>query len=194
MEEQPRWNPHRPPPRPGRPGRIPLSPTAAVLLAISFGLCGGYLDLGLIVFKKLCRNPEGSFRSPRDFPWTVPAGHAVLLVIPGVVVAAVNRLRPRALSLGVGSWLFATLAIWSALLRMPLYGACSLLLAAGLGRPISGAVAARGLGSRPMRSILAAVLGLLVVLAALSSGRQAVGEARAVAGLPPAPPAPATSC
>ena len=40
-----------------------------------------------------------------------------------------------------GSWLFATLAIWSALLRLPLYGACTLLLAAGLGRPISAAVA-----------------------------------------------------
>ena len=124
------------------PGRIPLSPTAAVLLAISFGLCGGYLDLGVIVFKRYCWNPEGSFRSARDFPWSVPVGHAVLLAIPGVVVAAVNRLRPRLVSLTSASWLFATLAIWAALLRMPLYGVCSLLLAAGLGRPIGDAVAA----------------------------------------------------
>ena len=36
----------------------------------------------------------------------------------------------------MGAWLFATLAIWAALLRLPLYGACSLLLAAGLGRLI----------------------------------------------------------
>ena len=170
-----------------RPGRIPLSPTAAVLLAVSFGLCGGYLDLGLIVFKRLCLNPEGAFRSPRDFPWTVPASHAILLTIPGVVVAAVNRLRPRAFSPGVASWLFATLAIWSALLRMPIYGACSLLMAAGLARPISGAIVARGLGSRPLRSIPEAALGLLIILAALSSGQRAVVEARAVAGLPPAP-------
>ena len=42
------------------------------------------------------------------------------------------------------TWLFAMLAIWAALLRMPLYGACSFLLAAGLGRPIGGAVASRG--------------------------------------------------
>ena len=171
-----------------RPGRIPLSPTAAVLLAVSFGLCGGYLDLGLIVFKRLCLNPEGAFRSPRDFPWTVPASHAILLTIPGVAVAAVNRLRPRAFSLGAASWLFATLAIWSALLRMPIYGACSLLMAAGIARPISGAIVARSLGSRPLRSIPAVGLGLLIVLAALSSGRRAVSESRAVAGLPPAPP------
>ncbi len=168
-----------------RPGRISLSPTAAVLLAVSFGLCGGYLDLGLIAFKRLCLNPEGAFRSPRDFPWTVPASHAILLIIPGVVVAAVNRLQPRAFSPGVASWLFATLAIWSALLRMPIYGACSLLMAAGLARLISGAIVARGLGSRPLRSIPAAVLGLLIILAVLSSGQRAVVEARAVAGVPP---------
>ena len=171
-----------------RPSQIPLSPTAAVLLAIAFGLCGGYLDLGLILFKKLCLNPEGSFRSARDFPWTVPVSHAVLLVIPGVVVAAVNRIRPKLLSLNLACWLFATLAIWSSLLRMPMYGACSLLLAAGLARPISNVVVAHGLYLRPRRSILAAMLSPLIVLAALSSGRRAVTESRAVAGLPSAPP------
>ena len=47
------------PPKPAArrpPSRMPLSPTAAVLLAISFGLCGGYLDLVIIVFKKYCWN------------------------------------------------------------------------------------------------------------------------------------------
>ena len=170
-----------------QPGRIPLTPTAAVLLAITFGLCGGYLDLGVILFKRFCLNPEGSFRSARDFPWTVPVSHAILLAIPGVVVAAVIRLRPKLLSLNVASWLFATLAIWSALLRMPMYGACSLFLAAGLARPIGNAVVRRGLCSRPMRPI-PAILGLLIVLAALSSGRRAIMESRAVAGLTSAPP------
>jgi arylsulfatase A-like enzyme len=69
-----------------------------------------------------------------------------------------------------------------------MYGACSLLLAAGLARPISNAVVAHRLDSRPMRSIRAAILGLLILLAALSSGRRAVGEARAAAGLPSPPP------
>jgi arylsulfatase A-like enzyme len=170
------------------PIRVTLSPTAAVLLAISFGLCGGYLDLGVIIFKKLCLNPEGSFRSARDIPWTVPVSHTVLLLIPGLVVAAVNRLWPKLLSLNAASWLFATLAIWSALLRMPIYGACSLLMAAGLARPISNVIVARGLYLRPMRAILGAILGLLIVLAALSSGRRAVSESRAVARLRSAPP------
>ncbi len=170
------------------PARVPLSPMGAVLLAISLGLCGGYLDLGVILFKSFWLNPEGSVRCARDFPWTVPVSHAILLAIPGVVVAAVNQLRPKALSLNAASWLFATIAIWSALLRLPIYGACSLLMAAGLARPIADAIVARGLRSRPLRSSLAAILGLLVVLAALSSGRRSVGESRALAALPPAPP------
>jgi arylsulfatase A-like enzyme len=170
------------------PGRVPLSPMGAVLLAISFGLCGGYLDLGVIVFKRFCLNPERSFRCARDFPWTVPVSHAVLLMIPGVAVGAVTRLWPKLLSLKAASWLFATLAIWSALLRMPVYGACGLALAAGMARPISNGVVARRLYLWPMRSIVAAILGPLIVLAALSAGRRAVSESHAVAGLPSAPP------
>ena len=41
--------------------RIPLTPTAAILLAVSFGLFGGYLDVGVISFKKYCWNQEGTF-------------------------------------------------------------------------------------------------------------------------------------
>jgi arylsulfatase A-like enzyme len=86
------------------------------------------------------------------------------------------------------SWLFAVLAIWAALLRLPLYGACTLLLAVGLGRPISAAVASRAWHPRTVRYTFAGLLGLLAVLAALSSGRLAIREHLAVAGLPPAPP------
>ena len=114
---------------------------ATILLAISFGFCAGFLDLGALLFKKYCWNSEGYFRNARDFPWTVPVGHAALMVVPGVVVTAVNRVRPGLLSLRAVTWFFATLAIWSALLRMPLYGVCSLLLGAGLGRLIGDAVA-----------------------------------------------------
>ena len=179
-----------PPKRAARrlPSRVPLSPIAAVLLAISFGLCGGYLDLTFMLFRKFCWDQEGFVRSGRDFPWTVPVAHAVLLLIPGAAIAAVSRLRPRFVSMGAASWLFAVLAIWAALLRLPLYGACTLLLAAGLGRPISAAVASRGWHPRTVRYTFAGLLGLLVVLAALSSGRQAIREHLAVAGLPPPPP------
>jgi arylsulfatase A-like enzyme len=173
-----------------RPPRlVPLGPMATVLLAILFGLCAGYLDIGILFFKRYCWNIEGHFRTARDFPWTVPAGHAFLMFVPAVFLAAVNRLRPVPMSLRSGTWLFATLAIWSALLRMPLYGGCGLLLAVGLGRLVGDAVASHGLRPRQTRVIAAAIFGVFVVLAFLSSGWQAIREYRTVAGLPPAPAA-----
>jgi hypothetical protein len=126
-----------PPPKPAvrrPPSRIPLSPAAAILLAISFGLCAGYLDLFLMLFRKLYWQDEWILRIGRDFPWTVPVAHAALLLIPGTLIAALGRIRPRLVSMRAGSWLFATLAIWAALLRLPLFAACSLMLAVGLGR------------------------------------------------------------
>ena len=78
------------------PGRIALTPLASILLAVALGLCAGYLDVVIIVVKKLCWNPEGHYRIARDFPWSVPVGHAVLLAVPGVLLAAVSRLRPWA--------------------------------------------------------------------------------------------------
>jgi arylsulfatase A-like enzyme len=170
------------------PSRLPLSPAAAVLLAISFGLCGGYLDLFLMLFKKLYLSDEWIVRFGRDFPWTLPVAHALLLLIPGMVIALISRLRPRMFSMRAASWLFATLSIWAALLRLPLYGACTLLFAFGLGRPISAAVANRCRSPRTLRYTLGGLLGLLGVLAVLSSGRQAIQENLTVAGLPTPPP------
>jgi arylsulfatase A-like enzyme len=168
--------------------RTPLTPAAAILLALSFGLCAGYLDMVIILVKKFFWNPEGYYRTARDFPWSVPVGHAVLMVIAGAAVAAASRLRPGLVSLRTGSWLLATLTIWAALLRMPLVGVCSLLLAAGFGRLISDAVAVRGLGSRRLRRAPLALLGMLGVLTVLASGRQALREYRVVDGLPPTKP------
>ena len=85
---------------------------AAVLLAISFGLAGGYLDLALMQIRRTLLDEDGYFRSGRDFFWTVPLGHALFLAIAGGAVAAVNRLRPGVVSMRAGAWLFATLAIW----------------------------------------------------------------------------------
>ena len=168
------------------PSRALLSPADAVILVIGLGLAAGYVDLVFMVLKKYYLSELRHFRSARDFPWTVPAGHVVLLVVPGTVLAAVNWMRLGRVTLRGGTWLLATLALWGTLLRAPLYASCSLLLAAGLGRLVSGAVAAHGFW-RHARYAAAGLLGLLGVLAALTSGRQAVREYLAVDGLP-APP------
>ena len=108
-------------------------------------------------------------------------------MIAAVLLVLVSRLWPGRVSLGIAAWLLATLAIWGALLRAPLYGACTLLLAAGLARMISGAVVACIRNPRRGWQILAGLIGMLVVLATLSSGRHALHQYRARAALP-APP------
>jgi len=157
-------------------------------LAIALGLCGGYLDLVLMICRKHWWSDLRYVGSGRDFPWTVPAVHTALLLIPGLLLAALCGLRPARISLRGGAWLLAMLAIWFAALRAPLHGAAALVLAAGLGRPISAAIAAC-FGRRPRRArhALLGLFGLLFVLAALSSGRQAMRERRAVTALPTPP-------
>jgi arylsulfatase A-like enzyme len=170
-------------------GGSTLSPRSAVLIAACFGLIGGYIDLGGIVFQKEILNGVLYFYQGRHFPWTVPAAILMLLMVPGVLVAAANWLRPGLVSLPAAAWLFATLALWCPLLRMPLDGTASLVLAAGLGRWIGRAVSALVLRFRWFVPLsLLGLMGLLGGTAAFTYGRQALAEYRAVAGLPPPPP------
>ncbi len=172
-------------PRP--PQGVSLAPAAAIKLSLSLGLCGGYLDLVITVLGKYCWNKDGYFRNALDFLWTVPAGHAVLLLVPGLLIALLNFRGRARISQRLGVWLLATLAIWGALLRAPLYGACTFLLAVGLGRLVGDRIVVHGLAPARLRYFASGLLGILAVLAALSSGRQALAEYRAVAGLPRPP-------
>jgi arylsulfatase A-like enzyme len=169
-----------------------LAPSTALVLAAWFGLVGGYLDLGGMVLKKHYLHPQLYYWHGREFPWMVPVANLLLLLVPGIVVAGVNWVRPGAVSPRAVSWLLATLAVWGPLLRMPLDGAASLLLAAGLGRWISRAIAARGLFfPRFARRSLVGLFGVLGMIVALVSGRHALAEARALARLPaPTPGTP----
>ncbi len=168
--------------------RVLLSATGTILLAIALGLCAGYLDLVVLVLLKFCWNDLRYYWCGSDFPWSIPVVSAFLLGVAGAIVAIINRVGPwKPISLRVGAWLFATLAIWSALLRVPLYGVCTLLLAAGLARPVSTAVVALNRRPRQLRYSLGALVGLLIVLAACSSGLRAVRSYRSLTNLP-APP------
>jgi hypothetical protein len=167
-----------------------LTLSKAILLAFWCGLAGGYLEILFIVWKKFFSNGLKNYATASDFPWSVPAGHVVLLIVPGVLLGLFSRLRPKPMSLGAASWLFATLAIWAALLRMPLYGIASLILATGLGRHLSGKLAALCNHRRRAWFISAGLLGALAILAAGSTGWRAWRESRVLAALP-APPAQA---
>lgn len=167
--------------------RAVLSAAGALALAAAVGIACGYLDVALMVWKKYFWISERCYFSGRDFWWTVPLAHATLLVLAALPLAALIRLRPGWVSARAGAWLLGTLGLWWALLRLPLYGAACLILAAGLARPWSRAIAAWMDRPGRVRAALLGLVGSVVVVAGATSGRRAVGEARATAAPPPAP-------
>ena len=166
-----------------------LSPRGALILAAWFGLVSGYLDLGGILLKKNVLHASVYYKQGWFFPWAVPLTDLTILMVPGVLVAGLNRLKPAVISARTAAWLFASLGLWGALLNLPLTGAASLLLAAGLGRWIGGAVTVLGLTYRRWgRFSLVGLAGSLAVIATASIGRHALAESRALARLPEPPP------
>ena len=71
------------------------APWLMIWLAVAFGLCAGYLDVAILVFRKYCWNSEGYFRNASDFPWTVPLGHAFLMLVGRHCVAVSEPRWPR---------------------------------------------------------------------------------------------------
>jgi arylsulfatase A-like enzyme len=188
MEPVPAETPKDHPPRLAR-----LSPRGALQFAAWFGLLGGYLDLAGMFLRRKYWDQDLYYWEGRDFPWTVPLANLALVMAPGLLVAVANRLRPGLVPLRFAAWVFATVALWGPLLRMPVSGTASLLLAAGLARWASrGTAAYAPRFPRLARASLGALIGVLAALAAASSGRHAVREWLALSRLP-APPAGAAN-
>ncbi len=106
---------------------VALSWIAALVLAAWFGLVGGYLDLGMIFLKRDLFHASLYYQQGRHFRWAVPLANLAILMIPGLLVAGMNRLRPGRISCRFAVFLFATVAVWGPMLRIPFYGwrACS---------------------------------------------------------------------
>jgi arylsulfatase A-like enzyme len=157
-------------------------------MAAFFGLVGGYLDLGAIVFKRDVAHASLYYEQGRHFPWAVPLSNLTVLMIPGLLVALAVRVRPGSVSGRAAAWLFATLALWGPLLRAPLYGVATLTLAAGLGRGIGRWFSATGPRVRWLVGL--GLVGLILVnagTAAVLCNREASAEVEKLTRLP-APP------
>jgi arylsulfatase A-like enzyme len=163
-----------------------LSARAALLTAAWIGLVGGYADL-LLMF--LRRKAQGIFYlQGREFPWTVPLAGLAFVMAPALLTVLANRIRPGLVTRPAAAWLFTTVALWGALLRLPLHAVASLVLAAGLGR-LASRMALAAAARRPIVARLSLV-GLFAAVAATAvatTGRHAWIDYRAGAGLPNPP-------
>jgi arylsulfatase A-like enzyme len=166
-----------------------FAPRAALVLAAWFGLVAGYLDLGMIFLKRDLLHAMLYYEQGRHFRWGVPLASLAIMMVPGLLVAVLNGIRPGLLSRRNAAWALATLTIWGPLLRAPLYGAATLILAAGAARPIAGWLARHDPGFRRCVRYSLPVLAALVGATAMASFRaQSLAASKAEAQLP-APPA-----
>jgi arylsulfatase A-like enzyme len=162
---------------------------AALEWAAWFGLVGGYLDLGMILLKRDVLHASLYYEQGRHFLWTVPVANLAVMMGLGLLVAGLNRLRPGLVSRRAAVLLFAALALWGPMLRAPLYGAASLVVAVGASRLISRWIEGHAAGFRRFARYSLIAMGALVsTTAVVSCGRQTLAESRALARLP-APPA-----
>lgn len=137
-----------------------VSPTAALRLAVAFGLLSGWLELVSFVVK--CRWVEHRYyHMSRHFVWMVPLSGIVLFAILGALTALVAYLGPKRVTLRAIVGGYAFVFYLSLLLRWPVYTAACLLLAAGL-----AVQTARWLGARP-RCLEVATRGVLFALGCL---------------------------
>ena len=77
----------------GRPA-VGTTPAAILMMAIGIGLAAGFLDLGVLIVRIGWLNGE-FYHLSQDFVWMVPAGVALLALLPGTILALIAHLRRR---------------------------------------------------------------------------------------------------
>src|SRR5271157_6020732 len=79
---------------------VGAGPGTVLLLAVWIGLIAGFLDLGLMVVNKRWIYRD-FYRLGGDFPWIIPTGVTILVLVPAIVIAMIARLRGGAVRLGL---------------------------------------------------------------------------------------------
>jgi arylsulfatase A-like enzyme len=166
-----------------------LSAIDTLIMAGWFGLIGGFLNVGALVLAKHVLHAVPYYRLSHHFGWTIPTCGVMLMMVPGLLIAAVNQMRVGFISAGAAAWIFGSFAIWAPLLDLPISGTAGLMFAVGLARLVSRSVARLGhVGRRRGRRSVLVMVAVTLATALVTAGGRAVSEARAVAALadPPA--------
>src|SRR5262245_30829915 len=107
------------------------TPATILLVGIWIGLTAGFLDLGLMILKKRLTG-AGFYHLGDQFRWIIPAGVAVLVLLPGMGLALIAWVRRRAVPVGAAVGLLSFVGFLDVCARLPLELWASLLLSGGL--------------------------------------------------------------
>jgi arylsulfatase A-like enzyme len=166
---------------------VGAGPATILLLAIWIGLVAGWLDLGLMVLRK--RLIQGDFyRLGEQYVWVIPPAAAVLVSLPGMVLALIARLRRGGVRPGRAVGLLAFVGFLDLGARLPLELWASLLLCGGLAVQSARMVGARSPAFlKLVRRTTPWLIGVLLAIMLATLGGRAWSEHRAVAAVPPPP-------
>src|SRR5579883_1386070 len=162
---------------------VGASPTPTLRLAAGIGLVAGWLDLGMMVVKK--RLIDGDFyRLGEHFVWLIPTGVAVLVLLPGIVLALIARLRRTGVRPGLAVGLPTFVGALDLCARLPFELWASLLLSGGLAIQAARLVDRRRRASFELsRRTTPWLVGILLAVMLAMIGRRAWSDHRARAAL-----------
>jgi arylsulfatase A-like enzyme len=171
------------------PPPVRIGAATVLLLSAWIGLIAGYLDLTFMVVNR--RLIDGDFyRLGEHFVWLVPAGVAVVVLVPGTLLALIVWLRGRGIRPGLAMGLLTFVGGLDLCARLPFELWASLLLSAGLAVQAGRMVGARARAFlRLVRWTSPWLIGILLTVLLATIGGRAWSERQAMASLPPPPPA-----
>ncbi len=171
------------------PGTLPVGagPATVLLLELWIGLVAGFLDLGLLVANKRLLDRD-FFRLGGDFPWIIPTGVTILVMMPAIVIALIARIRGGAIRLGVAMWTLFFIGFVDVCARLPVEPWAALLLCGGLATQFVRMVRPRRVAFvRLVRRSVPVLAGMLVTIMLVTIGGHAWSEHHAASALPPSP-------
>ena len=171
------------------PGATPVRvrPGTVLLLAVWIGLIAGFLDLGLLVVNKRLLDRD-FFRLGGDFPWIIPTGVTILVLVPAMVLVLIARISGGTIRLGVAVWALSAIGFLDLCARLPLEPPAALLLSGGLATQFVRMIRPRRAAFvRLVRRSVPMLAAMLVTITLVTIGRRAWFEHRATSALPPPP-------
>jgi len=169
----------------GETRSLRTAPATILLVAIWIGLTAGFFDLGLMVLKKRLTG-EGFFRLSDHFPWVIPTGVGVLVLLAGTALALIACGRRRTISMGTVVGLLSFMGFLDVCARLPLELWASLLLSAGLAAQSARVASARREPFlRLVRWTSPMLVSAVLVVLLVTVGHRSWTEYRALGSVPP---------
>jgi arylsulfatase A-like enzyme len=169
--------------------RTPCATRDLVALTVWFGLASGLLELGILLLRRVLESTAvlGAQHLNRHFLWMIPLGQLALFLAAGLPLAALARYRPSA-ARRMAILVLTALALFALLKMIPgLRSVAAAALAVGVAYQLSAWLAAREpFLQRIVRVSTPILLGIVLILGAVSYDRVVLAERRALDLLPAA--------